>query len=314
MRDDIEVRRDLFPQVGRRGFLTAAGVALLRGQAPPSPNRPRLGVVVDLHSADLVDGVLARVRGFGLSCCQAHVGEMPSIALAEPIRNAAKKYDVEITAAMTGGPGKVIWDFYGGPKTCGLVPPEMRAQRIKALELASDLAKACGIGAIHTHCGYIPEDPNSSLYQESVGAIREVASYAKANGQIFLMETGQETPITLLRTITDTGLDNLKVNLDVANLILYGKGEPVGALDVIGQHVRGLHAKDGLYPTNGRQLGKETPIGQGRVNFPEVIRKLKQLNYTGSITIEREIAGPEQAADIRASKIFLERLIDQTYA
>lgn len=302
-----------FAQIGRRGFLAAAaGAALLRAQAADG-KRPRLGVVVDIHKPELADSALARVREFGLSGCQAHVGEMPSIDLAGAIRDAMKKHQVEITAAMTLGPGKIEWNFYGGPKTCGLVPADLRAQRIKALVLASDLAKACGIGAIHTHCGFIPEDPNSAVYTETVAAIREVAQHAKTNGQIFLMETGQESPVTLLRTITDTGLDNVKVNLDVANLILYGKGEPVGALDVIGPYVRGLHAKDGLYPTNGKQLGKEVPIGQGRVNFPEVIRKLKELNYAGPITIEREISGPQQGADIKASKQFLEKLIAQFY-
>jgi len=301
-------------RLARRGFLAAAaGAPFLRGQASTAGHRPRLGVVIDVHREDRVDKEFARVRELGLTCCQAHVGEMPAIALAGPIRDAAKKYQVEVTAAMTLGPGKIDWDFYGGPRTCGLVPADLRAQRIQALTLASDLAKACGIGAIHTHCGFIPEDPNLPLYRDTVDAIRKVAGHVRANGQIFLMETGQESPVTLLRAITDTGLDNVKVNLDVANLILYGKGEPVGALDVIGQYVRGLHAKDGLYPTNPRQLGKEVPIGQGRVNFPEVIRKLKQLNYTGPITIEREIEGPQQGADIQASRVFLEKLIQQIY-
>ena len=125
---------------------------------------------------------------------------------------------------------------------------------------------------------------------------------------------GQESPITLLRAIEDTGLDNIGVNLDTANLILYGKGEPVGALDVIGKYVRGLHAKDGLYPTDPKKLGQEVPIGQGRVNFSEVIRKLHQLAYTGPITIERETSGAQQEADIRASITFLDRLIASSYA
>ena len=128
------------------------------------------------------------------------------------------------------------------------------------------------------------------------------------------METGQESPITLLRAIEDTHLDNIGVNLDTANLILYGKGEPVGALDVVGKYVHGLHAKDGLYPTDPKKLGEEVPIGQGRVNFPEVIRKLHQLSYTGPITIERETSGAQQEADIRASITFLERLIASSYA
>ena len=43
------------------------------------------------------------------------------------------------------------------------------------------------------------------------------------------------------------------------------------------------------------------------------MEKLKKLNFTGPITIEREISGPKQEADIRASKKFLEDLIDRVY-
>jgi sugar phosphate isomerase/epimerase len=146
-----------------------------------------------------------------------------------------------------------------------------------------------------------------------VKAVQNVAAYCKANGQTFLMETGQETPVTLLRAIQDTGLDNIGVNLDTANLILYGKGDPVAALDVIGKYVRGLHAKDGLYPTDPKNLGEEVAIGQGKVDFSQVIRKLHALHYTGPITIEREISGPRQQDDIRASIAYLRRLIDSTY-
>jgi sugar phosphate isomerase/epimerase len=127
------------------------------------------------------------------------------------------------------------------------------------------------------------------------------------------METGQETPVTMLRAILDTGLDNIGANLDTANLILYDKGEPVGALDVIGKYVRGLHAKDGLYPTDPKNLGQEVAIGKGKVDFPEVVRKLHKLDYSGPITIEREISGARQEADIRASVQYLQRLIDSTY-
>jgi sugar phosphate isomerase/epimerase len=74
-----------------------------------------------------------------------------------------------------------------------------------------------------------------------------------------------------------------------------------------------MHAKDGLYPTDPYGLGEEMPIGQGRVRFPEVIKKLHELSYTGPITIEREIQGPRQRADIRASKVFLERLINREF-
>jgi sugar phosphate isomerase/epimerase len=209
----------------------------------------------------------------------------------------------------TSGPGPHIYDFYQGPLTIGLVPQQYRPQRIAHLKQASDFAKKLGIPALHTHFGFIPEDPNDPLYNQTVQALREVASYLKANGQIMLYETGQETPITLLRAITDVGVDNQFVNLDTANLILYGKGNPVDALDVIGKLVRGTHAKDGLFPTDPKKLGEEVPIGQGKVDFPKLIARLKKLGYGGPLTIEREISGPCQIEDIRKEKVYLEKLI-----
>jgi L-ribulose-5-phosphate 3-epimerase len=113
--------------------------------------------------------------------------------------------------------------------------------------------------------------------------------------------------------IQDVATGNVFVNLDTANLILYGKGNPVDAMDVFGHLVRGTHAKDGLFPTDPRNLGKEVPIGKGRVDFPVLFRRLKEANYTSTITIEREIEGPRQVEDILQSKVFLQNLIDQTY-
>ncbi len=300
--------RRLFLKTG----LAAVAAAAVPLDAESGRTKPRLGVVVSVSEEDTPDRAIAKVKAFGLTCCQVGVGMAPA-SLAEPLKAALAKYQVEATAAMTLGPGKMIWNFYQGPLTIGLVPPQTRAARIDALKRASDLARMCDIKAVHTHCGFIPENPNEPLYADTVEAIREVASYCKSNGQTFLMETGQESPVTMLRAILDTGLDNIGVNLDTANLILYGKGEPVGALDVVGKHVRGLHAKDGLYPTDPKNLGEEVAIGKGKVDFPEVIRKLHRLHYAGPITIEREISGPHQQADIRASLAYLQRLIDSAY-
>jgi sugar phosphate isomerase/epimerase len=298
----------------RRLFLQSALAAMAVSlPAGATANKPRLGVVTEVVGTQTPEEGIAKVKAFGLTTCQVHVGQSPA-GLATALKAALAKYQVEATAVMTLGPGKMVWDFYDGPKTIGIVPLPTRAARIDALKRASDLAVQCGIKAVHTHCGFIPEDPNTPSYPDIVAAIHEVAAYCKANGQTFLMETGQETPITLLRAIQDTHLDNIGVNLDTANLILYGKGDPVGAMDVIGKLVRGLHAKDGFYPTDPKSLGEEVAIGKGRVNFPEVIRKLHVIRYTGPITIEREISGARQEEDIRKSITYLQNLIDNTYA
>ncbi len=91
---------------------------------------------------------------------------------------------------------------------------------------------------------------------------------------------------------------------------MYGKANPADAIEVIDPYVQGIHAKDGLWPTNPRDLGQEVPIGKGKVDFPRMIAGLKKLDYRGAVTIEREISGPEQMEDVRAAKAYLERLIE----
>lgn len=73
--------------------------------------------------------------------------------------------------------------------------------------------------------------------------------------------------------------------------------------------MRGVHAKDGEYPTDGRRLGVEKPLGQGRVNFPLLLARLKALSYDGALTIEREIKGPQQIEDIKQAKAYLEAIL-----
>jgi sugar phosphate isomerase/epimerase len=162
-----------------------------------------------------------------------------------------------------------------------------------------------------THVGFIPENPNDPNFAGVVAALTYVGKYCLDRGLHFLFETGQETPTTLLRTIEEIGLPNMGVNLDPANLLLYGRGNPVDALDVFGKYVRGVHAKDGLYPTSGRFLGEETPLGEGKVNFPLLLRRLQAVGYTGALTIEREISGPQQKLDIASGKQFLESILQE---
>jgi L-ribulose-5-phosphate 3-epimerase len=189
------------------------------------------------------------------------------------------------------------------------VPRSTRAARVAALTGVSDFAKRLGVLQVQTHCGFIPENPADPLYEETVDAIRQVAMHCHTNGQDFLMETGQETPTTMSRALRDVGQPNLGVGLDTANLILYGKANPVDAVDILGTHVKSIHAKDGRWPTNPNELGEEVLIGSGLVDFKQVFTKLKRAGYTGAVTIERETSGPQQIEDVRKEKLYLERVL-----
>jgi sugar phosphate isomerase/epimerase len=302
--------------LNRRRFLqvsAAAGAAGLISSIPavsaiPAGKPFRLGIIIGV--AKDPEAALKRVHDFGVPTCQAGTDDF-SDRVYNALKGAVEKYGIEVTAINTSGGPPNKYTFYEGPLTIGVVPPKYRQQRIDNYKRASDFAKRLGVPALHSHFGFIPEDPNDPNYEGVVGALRDVGTHIKGNGQIVLMETGQETPVTLLRAITDAGVNNLFVNLDCANLILYGKGNPLDALDVIGHLVRGTHAKDGLFPTNPRELGEEVPIGKGKANFPKLIPRLKELGYPGPLTIEREISGPQQMEDIKMEKVYLEKLVAQ---
>ncbi len=269
----------------------------------------QVGVLVRLEEGP--EHAMETVRALGFATCQVVCwqGAQLDEATAQRLRSAATQNKVEITTIWAGLPGRHVWDFLEGPTTIGLVPEETRAARLAVLKRNADFAKKVGVPSITTHVGFIPENPTDLAYPPVVDALKEIARYCANLGLEFWFETGQETPITLLRTIHDIGTDNLGINLDPANLLMYGKANPVDALDVFGQYVRGVHAKDGEYPTEGSKLGVEKPLGAGRVNFPALLTQLKALGFTGALTIEREISGPQQLADIQQAKELLEELL-----
>ena len=259
----------------------------------------RLGVIVGLN--EHAEASFRRAADLGLPTCQVAVWNPALYATdrGRALPAAAQRTGVEITTIWAGWPGPAVWDLVKGPATIGLVPPDLRAERTDALCRAADFAAASGVPSITTHAGFIPEDPNHPDYAGTVDALRTIALRCRDRSIGLNLETGQETPVTLLRTIHDIDSDNVGINLDPANLLMYGKGNPVDALDVFGEYVRGVHAKDGEYPTDPYRLGVEKRLGEGPVNFPALIGKLKALGYHGTLTIEREISGEQQTIDIR---------------
>jgi L-ribulose-5-phosphate 3-epimerase len=292
----------------RRQLLRAAAATTALRMAAQSPVRKkmRLGVITGISNNP--EPAIKHVHDLGFPTCQLVIEAFDDGTVAK-LRDALAKHGVEATAAVAVGPPPETYDFYQGPLTIGLVPRQYREVRTTRIKQVSDFAKKAGIPGVQTHCGFLPENPNEPLYAEAVKAIRTVAEYCKHNGQTFRCETGQETPITLVRAIKDVGLGNVGVNFDVANLILYGKANPLDAVELLAPYIMGIHAKDGLYPTDPKQLGREVPIGQGKVNFPALIALLKKVGYQNAVTIEREIEGAEQAKDILAAKAYLEKLI-----
>lgn len=273
-----------------------------------------LGIIVPL--AEPLQPVMDHVAELGLDTCQLGCWQPDRFtpALARQARQAARRAGITISSFWAGYTGPVVWDFLRGPATCGLVPAEYRPQRVRELKRGADFAADLGTPWVATHLGFVPENPADPLYRGFVSAVRRVAEHCAQHQLTFAFETGQETPTALLRLIEDLGLDNLGINLDPANLILYGKANPVDAVDILGPHIRSIHAKDGRWPTDPSKLGEEVLIGQGLVDFRAVFTRLHHRGYTGAVTIERETSGPQQIEDVRQEKIYLEKILNEVTA
>ena len=301
----LKCNRRRFLEASAATLAGAPGLTPLRADNNGQP-KLRLGMFVGVGKD--AEPAIRQVHDLGFSGCEVYTDEV-DLESADRLRAALERYQVVASAVSSLGPGPMVWDFYQGPVTIGVVPRQWRRQRVDHFKRASDYAKRADIPAFDTHCGFIPENPNDPLYKETIEALKEVVSYCRSNEQTFLYHAGQETPVTLLRAIEDVGLENQGVCLDTANPIMYDTGHPVDALDVYAKYLRAVNPKDALYPTNPKDLGKEVPIGEGKVGFPRFIRRLKELGYSGPLNIEREISGPQQIADIKKARAYLERLI-----
>ena len=270
----------------------------------------RIGAMVGYDTDVDILEKFRKNQELGINSCQIciwNVDIFRSDEHAEKIKAAIAETGINVSSLWAGWTGPCEWNFTAGPDTIGLVPVAYRFTRLSELKSASDFAEKIGVKQVVTHVGFIPENPSATEFNGTVAALRNLCGYMKKKGQYFLFETGQETPITLLRTIEAIGTGNLGVNLDTANPILYGKANPVDALDVFGKYVMDTHIKDGFYPTNGMYLGHEARAGDGKANIPEVVRKLiVEYGYEGPFTIEREISGEQQTADIIHAKKLLE--------
>jgi sugar phosphate isomerase/epimerase len=270
-------------------------------------------------------GVFASIdAGLGVKLEVASELNVPTIQLhapAQPTRtdeNAKRFLDrletlgISLTAVFGGFEGESYADIPTTQRTVGLVPLDTRAARTAEMKEIADFAHRLDCPVVALHLGFIPHAAEGdAAYEGILQVTREVCDHCAALGQNLHLETGQETADGLLQFLADVRRDNLFVNFDPANMILYGTGEPIEALKKIGRYVRSVHCKDALWSDQpGKTWGQEVPLGQGQVNIAAYLRTLQEIGYDGPLTIEREIPQEpaRQKAEIGGAVELLERL------
>lgn len=256
--------------------------------------------------------LVAVVKAIGLADVQLALA--PLVKLSPADRKAAfdelRDAGVGILSGMVGFPGEDYSTIDTIHRTGGYVPTATYAERRELTRQAAELAAAANIRLVTTHVGFIPA-PTEAGYGEAMARIRQIADDLRAFGITLGLETGQEPADRLLLFLKSLGAGNVVVNFDPANMLLYGAGDPIAAVQLLGPHLGQVHLKDAVPSTRpGVEWGEEVPFGTGQVDAPRFLAALRKTGYRGPLVFERE-AGPDRIADLRSGIEALRKALGQ---
>jgi L-ribulose-5-phosphate 3-epimerase len=236
----------------------------------------------------------------GINVVQIACGDPQHASWVEgdSLPEAASAAGFELTGTMLGFPGEDYTTPQTIQKSGGFGNPATRAERLQRFAWALDRTLALGLRDMMLHAGFLPEprDPDRKPFLDT---LTKVSDLAKVKGVTIAFETGQETADLLRLTLDELNCPNIKINFDPANMLLYDKGDPIRAVEILGPDIRSVHVKDANRTTRPGTWGEEVPLGQGQANIKQFVQTLKKVGYRGPLCIEREVGTQEQRlADI----------------
>ncbi len=228
------------------------------------------------------------------------------LALSPALREGGEEYlarfkrlGLKISAGMIDFPQENYSTLEAIRVTGGIVPDEHWEANKRLAFGVMDAAAKLGVRSVSTHIGFIDLE-NADAAKKLTERTKTLADYAAGKKIVLLMETGQETAGELKKFLEKLNHPALAVNFDPANLILYNKGNPIEAVQILARWVRHVHIKDATYTSTAGTWGTEVPWGQGQVNAEEFLRTLRKIKFKGEIAVERE-SGDNRAGDIKSA-------------
>jgi sugar phosphate isomerase/epimerase len=231
----------------------------------------------------------------GVNVVQIACGDPHHAAWDEGDRmpEAARAAGFRLVGAMLGFPGEDYTTPQTIQKTGGFGDPKLRPERLERFQWALDRTRALGLKDLMLHAGFLPE-PGDTARKSFLDTLRRVSELAAKKNITVAFETGQETAGLLRQTLDELACPNLRVNFDPANMILYEKGDPIRAVEILGSYIRSVHVKDAIATKVPGNWGEEVPLGKGQVNIKKFVQTLKKVGYQGPLCIEREVGDQKQ--------------------
>jgi sugar phosphate isomerase/epimerase len=246
--------------------------------------------------------LIARLESIGLPRVQLALDplrELPEIWGNFP--SLCAEHGVSVVSGMFGTIGEDYTTLESIRLTGGVVPDETWDENWRNIRQTADLAAQLGLALVGFHAGFLPHDKEDPEYQKLRERIARIAELFATKNIDLVFETGQETATALRDFLEDLGCPNAGVNFDPANMILYGKGDPIEAMRILGPWIKQIHIKDAVATRQPGTWGEEVAAGTGDVDWKAFFATLENIGYQGNFCIERE-AGNQRAADILTAK------------
>lgn len=253
---------------------------------------------------ELVEGV----RACGLSCVQLALDPIRRNEWDE--REAAGvlgEAGIAIISGMMATKGEDYSSLESIRRTGGVRPDSTWSENLAAAKLNASLAMRLGMKLVTFHAGFLPHEIGSAERRRMVERLRVIADVFGDAGVSVALETGQESAETLTWVLSDVDRANVGVNFDPANMILYGMGDPVAALEMLSGAVRQIHIKDATATTTPGEWGMEVVAGRGDVHWESLAGVILGRELDVDLVIERE-AGETRVEDIREAAMLVRRL------
>lgn len=164
------------------------------------------------------------------------------------------------------------------------------AQRTAIEEIRAGLRTAKAIGAGHTllTLGRLrPDLYYDEAYRNGVETLRQAAATAEQLGVDIAVEFVWNgflfSPLEMKRFLEEIGSPRVGFYFDPGNMAVFQY--PQHWLRILGKHTKLVHLKDWK---GGALKGAWTPLLEGEVDFPTLMRELHALGYDGPLTSEVE--------------------------
>lgn len=212
-----------------------------------------------------------------------------------------RRAGITVVSGMFGCAGEDYSTLDSIRSSGGIAPDTTWEQNLAHVRAVVSLASELNLKLVTFHAGFVPHDSTDPDFGKMLSRLATVAEIFAAADMTVGLETGQETATELVTLLDALDCPNVVVNFDPANMILYGKGDPIQAIQELSPWIHQVHVKDARPSPIPGEWGSEVPVGTGAVDWAAFFFALGAANFSGALVIERE-AGTDRVADILTAR------------